>query len=507
MIHCSDSNLHPITLTYPVFISMSQFATTGRHRILILLLIFLGLAGSQQLLAQQALPDLGDYSEGLISQQEQARLGREFMRNAQRHLPYINDPDLLSYLNKLGQNLVSSSDAPTEFFHFYWVADDTLNAFAVPGGHITVHTGLIMSTTNESELAGVLAHEIAHITQRHLPRMLARQKQLSIPSMAAVIAGVLLGGQAGLATIAATNAAVLDDQLRYSRSFETEADTIGIHTIQRSGFDPRGMHTFFDKLYASSRLQESNVPEFLRTHPLTLNRITAIKARTEKLPPVHRPPNDSEYLHIRAKIGALYSGNSATALNNFKQRISSTDKPGPFVQYGFALALSRSGKHQQALQELTKLADKYSNNRRYQIAIAYVHTNAHEYAAAARILKGIYEQEPNNPIVRQDYADNLLISGNPAAAKQILRSLIQDYPKRAIYYEKYAKATADTGEIGESHFYLAQFFMLKGEATQALNQLHIARRQDNSFYLQASIDARIAEVQEQLARRSKKKNK
>ena len=428
------------------------------------------------------------------------------MRDAQRRLPYIDDPDLMSYLNELGQRLVANSNAIHLKFRFYWVADNNLNAFAVPGGHITVHTGLILATENESELAGVLAHEIAHISQRHLPRMLAQQKQMSIPSMAAIIAGILLGGQAGVAAIAATNAALIENQLRYSRAFETEADTISVQTILRAGYDPNGIVGFFDKLYTGSRLQQSKVPEFLRTHPLTLSRITSIKQRTAKIPPIQVKDNP-DYRHIRAKIGALYVENATTAVNNYRQRIGVSDQIDNADMYGYALALSRAGRHPEAIRVLEDLLEK-DNNRRYQITLASIQSNAHDYQAANEILAPLYNQHPGDPTIRQYYSENLLVIGKAARAKPILRSLIQDFPEQALYYEKYARATAELGEMGESHFHLATYFILKDELNQALNHLYRARQQNHiSFYQQASIDAKIAEIQQEISLRANKKKK
>ena len=188
---------------------------------------------------QSDLPDLGDYSGSVLSAAQERKLGREFMRDLQFQLPFVNDLELLAYLNGLGNRLVRASDQPGRRYTFYIVEDNTLNAFAVPGGHITVHTGLFTRTRHEAELASVLAHEIAHITQSHIARMVAQSKRSNLPAMAALIAAILVGGQVGSAAVVGTQAALAEQQLTYSRTFETEADAIGIRTLAGAGFDPR----------------------------------------------------------------------------------------------------------------------------------------------------------------------------------------------------------------------------------------------------------------------------
>jgi len=199
-----------------------------------------------------------------------------------------------------------------------------------------------MAANDESELAAVLAHELAHISQRHLARLIARSKELSLPAMAAVLAGVLIGGQAGIAALTATNAAVSSDSLSYSRNFEREADSIGIRTLNDAGFDPAGMTRFFSHMQRWARVQEIDVPEFLRTHPLTLNRIAEAEARVAGLP----PPADqaeSDFPFIKASIRARYSRRIENTIREFRAEVSQasgTDLEA--LEYGLALALERT---------------------------------------------------------------------------------------------------------------------------------------------------------------------
>src|SRR3989344_3405476 len=215
------------------------------------------------------LPDLGDQSASVITPLQERKLGEDIMRQARRRLTFLDDAELNYYLQALGQRLVAGSDSPQQEFRFYIVKDPSINAFAVPGGFISVHTGLLLATQSEAEFASVMAHEIAHITQRHIPRMIADAQRTTLPAMASVLAAVLLGAggsPGGDAAIALTTAAVAQRELNFSRSFEEEADRLGLNTLARAHFDPRAMPAFFEQLQNFNRHNESSLPEFLRTH-------------------------------------------------------------------------------------------------------------------------------------------------------------------------------------------------------------------------------------------------
>jgi predicted Zn-dependent protease len=233
------------------------------------------------------LPDFGDSSGSLISPTQELEFGEAFMRSVRAQATLVSDPDLNRYIRRLGDRLVGNSDAPGYPFTFFIVQDSAINAFAGPGGYIGVHTGLILAARNESELAGVMAHEIAHVTQRHLLRAYEAANQLSLPTAAATIAAILLGvatnSDAGIAAASAIQAGSIQYQLNFTRANEKEADRIGIQTLGRSGIDPFGMPSFFERLYQSTRLYgAANIPEFLSTHPVTTDRIAESMQRAEQ---------------------------------------------------------------------------------------------------------------------------------------------------------------------------------------------------------------------------------
>jgi beta-barrel assembly-enhancing protease len=230
------------------------------------------------------LPSMGDTAGQLISPEQEKQFGESFMRQIRRSGKLVQDPELNDYLQQLGYRLAAASDAPGYGFTFFLVDDPSINAFAGPGGYIGVHTGLLLAARNESELAGVLAHEIAHVTQRHLLRAYEAAQRMSLPTAAALLAAILIGSQdsqAGQAALVGLQAASAQYQINFTRANEHEADRVGIQTLVRSGIDPRGMPDFFERLHQQTRLYGNRLPEFLSTHPVTTSRIAETAARAE----------------------------------------------------------------------------------------------------------------------------------------------------------------------------------------------------------------------------------
>ena len=455
---------------------------------------------------QSNLPDLGDYSASILSAAEEAKLGREFMRKIRQQLDFIDDMELIAYINQLGQHLARNSDQPNRIFTFYLVRDSTLNAFAVPGGHITLHTGLITTTRHEAELASVVAHEIAHITQSHMARMVARAKQQNLPAMAALIAAILIGGQAGSAAIAATQAGLIERQLAYSRSFETEADTIGIATLVRANYDPRAMPEFFNRLQQTSRSQESNAPEFLRTHPLTYNRIAESVSRAESYPRIENP-DETKFLLMQAKIRALYGGtNPAKVADSFAARIQSNNFQHLAVEhYGHALALAGNGEYDAARAKINALLEADPDQLSYSIALGEIELAAGQPARAVDVYRAAKTRHPDNLILDLYFVETLLANKSYAEAKQILKRHLLVRRGDPRLHRLLARTEGESGNNLAAHQQLAEFYYYNGNLREALRQLHLAKKYTgDSFYAQSSVDARIEEIQRKLANAGEK---
>src|SRR6185503_15912980 len=291
------------------------------------------------------LPDLGDAGGGELSLQAERRLGEQVMRDIRLDPSYLDDPEISEYLNALGARLVAASPGARQDFEFFAVRDNSINAFALPGGFVGVNTGLISASDNESEIASVLAHEIAHVTQRHIARQIGIQKQMQTPMMIAMAAAILLGrSRPDLAQGAAiaTQGAAIQSQLSFSRDFEREADRIGFQTLMGAGFDVRAMGVFFEKMQRYTRILDSGaVPTYLRSHPVTTERIADAQSRAEGQP--FRQSVDSlEYHLVRAKVRAE-AVDPRDAVKLFTDAVNDrrfAHEPG--ARYGLAVAYLRA---------------------------------------------------------------------------------------------------------------------------------------------------------------------
>src|SRR3954470_24643050 len=297
----------------------------------------------------QGLPDLGDASAAALSESQERTIGNRIMREVVIDPQFVDDDDVYDYINSLGQRLLSAADGPRRDIDFFVVQDDSINAFAMIGGHIGVHSGLILLTQNESELAGVVGHEIAHILQKHQARMMHGASKSQWTSLAALALALIAsrsgssqGGQITEAALASAGALSIQNQLDYTREHEREADRVGITLMERAGYDPRGMSAFFERLLRANRLNElKGTPSYLRTHPLTTERIAEIQ---DRLPPAtfRMAPDALEYRLVCAKLRAA-AGSPSEAVTWFRTALADQTVYRPREDvYGLALALRRA---------------------------------------------------------------------------------------------------------------------------------------------------------------------
>ena len=450
------------------------------------------------------LPDLGDESASVISPYQERKIGESFMRYARHSLQFIDDPELNEYIQGLGSRLVAHSDAPSQDFLFFLVDDRRINAFAVPGGFIGVNTGLLLSAQSESELAAVLAHETAHITQRHMPRTLARQKRTAGQTMAAVIAAILLvgsGSDSGGAALAVTTATMAQSQLNYSRAFEEEADRIGIRILADADFDPKAMPGFFERLQSANRLNDSNLPEFLSTHPITSRRIAESRNRAEQIAYTGKPSMAAFY-HARAKIRAVYADDTPrNTVKTFEHNLGRGKYQSLDAErYGYVYALSYNRQYDRARAEIDKLLRRKPHESRYRIAQAENELAAGRPATALKLYKMARQRSPDYLPLTRYYASALLKTGNADAARKIIKGILRKETSDPTLYKMLATAAGETGNRLEAHQSLAEYYYLNGQAKAAIEQLQIASRfaRDN-FYAQSSLEARMKEIKEEIA--------
>jgi len=448
------------------------------------------------------LPDLGDESQAVISPLQEQQLGADFMRNARRQLDIVDDPELNEYIEQLGQKLVSHTSAAGQTFHFFVVNDPTINAFSVPGGYVGVDTGLILTTRSEAELAAVMAHEIAHITQHHIARMIAQSKRTTLPAMAALLAGILLAGtgnQSGEATIALTTAAMAQSQLNYSRGYEAEADRIGMGTLNAAGYDALAMPTFFERLQRSTRYYDSP-PPFLQDHPVTTRRIAESLDEAEKLPR-HPAPDNTAFFDAQAEVRVLSKTSPDQIVNYFKNTLANGSYPRKDAErYGYALALMNDQQFVAAKREIDDLIKHHPDYLLYRIAQAEIELAAGNYSTALQLYAAALKKTPGDGALMQRYASALLKTGHAEDARALLKKALSHDPDNPVLYKMLAVAAGDTGKLLEAHRALAEHYYLNGNPQAAIEQLHIARRYaGNDFYYVSSLDARIKQIKDEVA--------
>jgi predicted Zn-dependent protease len=460
------------------------------------------------------LPSIGDSAGSVISPVEERKLGAAFMRSIRQSGMVLDDLEITAYLKSLGRRLATNSETPAQQFIFFVVNEPSINAFAGPGGYIGVHTGLFLASETESELAGVLAHEIAHVTQRHLARAFEAADNISIPSMAALIAAILIGTQnadAGVATAAIAQAGSMQYQINFTRANEYEADRVGIQTLANAGLDTFGMPAFFERLQKNSRLYGSRPPEFLSTHPVTTNRIAEATSRAESYPPGNRDSVDFQLM--RAKMRVLTYENPHQVIDDYRQYRKRGEQADPWNQYEFALLLAVTGDKREALGILKTLHEKDPDRIAYRLALADTYRKTGEASRALNLYEDSLELYPGSLELMVPYTATLLANGRATDAYQLLRD---SYTISDISNEKYndpdiykllAQAAEATGRGAQMHGAMSQYYFLNGFTRQAIQQLQLASREAGlTDYESARIQARLKELKNLLGEEEKNKN-
>lgn len=450
--------------------------------------------------AETPLPELGDASAVLMPPQEEARVGADFMRQARHALPLVEDPILQDYVDRLSARLLDINRSGGARYQFFIVNDPRINAFAVPGGYIGLNSGVLLSAKSEQEVAGVLAHEIAHIQQRHIPRLLTASRISSAAAMAGLLAGIVAaasGAGRADAAIALSTAAYAENQLRFTREFEQEADRLGLELLQRAGFDPRGMPDFFEKLQSWSRLNDVDAPEFLRTHPLSTSRISDTRARADAMP--SPPRRDSEFADMQVRARVLTAKNPATIAEALRRELEAA--PSPPLRYGVAFAALQQRRLADAQTQLRLLAQVRPNYLLDGLLQAALNLQRRDTREALNFFQHAVRTQPNNVLVKTLYADALIQAREFRAARSVLRELIRERPEEPSLFQRLAEVENRLGWRYGMHRALAEASYLNGDAGGALQQLTLAKQYAGSgFYQNASTDARAQEIKDELAR-------
>ena len=456
------------------------------------------------------LPDLGDVSQTVMTPLQEQAIAEQILRDVAVSDEVVQDVEITAYLQALGMRLVSSSPDNQLKFNFFVVQDKSINAFAMPGGVIGVHTGLILAANSESELASVLGHEIGHVTQRHLARMLAAQKGDTFKNIAGMALAILMArANPQLANGALTTASAIgvQSQLDYTREHEREADRIGLQILDSGGFDVRAMPAFFTSLQRGTRFAEGGAPSFLRTHPLTSERIADVDNRVASMP-YRQVPSSIDFSYVRAKLLANKEV-PETQIAVFEQNIRERRFTNEAVEhYGLAVAYMRKAAQKDYLAKaeseivwLKKNAAPHpmieSLSARLQVANNNPQLAAKQYQAALKLY-------PDNRALIYGYAEHYLAIKQPENAIVLLKAKQSLYPLDAYIYELLAKAYAMQNKNLLSHQAQGEAYFRKYDLARAIEQMDIASKAtDGDFYQASIVEARLKELRRMLGEAKK----
>ncbi|MBE7926560.1 M48 family metalloprotease [Pseudomonas saudiphocaensis] len=444
------------------------------------------------------LPSLGDSSSGIVSPEQEYQLGRAWLSLLRGQVPQLSDPLLKDYLERSVYRLAETSQLQDRRLEFVLLRSPQLNAFAAPGGIIGVNGGLFIHAQTEAEYASVMAHELAHLSQRHFARGLEAQKRMQLPVMAAMLAGVVAAaagaGDAGIAAIVSTQAAAIQAQRRFSRQNEQEADRIGILNLQRAGYDPRAMPDMFGRLMRQYRYDQKP-PEFLLTHPVSESRIADTRNRAEQYP--QGGVQDSlRYQLMRARVNLQFESTPGLSAKRFRAMLSE-DESLDSARYGLALAQIRSAQLQEAASTLQPLLQKAPDEMTYNLAQVELDITANRMGEADRRIKQLLALYPGSYPVRQASIDLLVKQGRLQEAESELDKLVEARPRDPDVWYQVSEVRGLTGNILGLHQARAEFFALVGDYTQAIEQLDFAKRRASNFQMSARIDARQQQLAEE----------
>ncbi|MCB1554102.1 MAG: M48 family metallopeptidase [Xanthomonadales bacterium] len=472
------------------------------------------------------LPDMGSSADTLITPAQEAGYGAQMLGELRRLGMTIEDPLLDEWIGNLGHRLAAYSDRPDQPFTFFLIRDRAINAFATLGGYIAMNTGLVLTAEREDEVAAVLAHEIAHATQRHIVRSVEAAQKDSLPILLGMLGAVVAAQQAGgdgdatQAAIAGGLALLQQRQINFTRSNEHEADRIGIGVLAKAGYDPVAMADFFGRMLRATRSQGDSVPDFLRTHPVTTTRISEAKDRAQRLQPTPRPalapsslgtlgsidvgtvlvsspgPDPRTFAFARERMRVLGASTAAEAASEYHKRLRAGDALNDAERYGMAIADMLSGQADRAATALEALSAQHPDLFWVELAHAEALHRAGRASQAEQAFETLLRRLPNSSAVAIAYASALAEHGtreHGQRAMEVLRPLLSSASYDPSFQRSFARAAELAGDIPRAAEAHAEAAFLSGRAEDALNQLQrLKERTDLDYVQRARVEARIS---------------
>ena len=445
----------------------------------------------------QNLPDLGDVSQSEMTALQERRLGESIMLEVRSDPSYSEDTEITDYLNSIGNKLVSASSDSRQEFNFFLMMDSQVNAFALPGGFVGINAGLMLTAQSESELAGVMSHEIGHVVQRHFARMLSAQKDTQLMALAGLAIAILASrssSQVSQAAMIGSQAGSIQSSLNFTRANEQEADRVGFQILEKAGFDPAAMALFFERMLNATRFYQTTAPAYLRSHPLTTTRISDMQNRMQNLQ-YKQVPDSLEFQLMRAKLRAAQD-TPAESVKFFEESLKERKYLSEVAsRFGLVEALTRARDYGRASRELQTLRAALPPHPAIESLSARLLTATGDIAGSLRAYREALRNFPGYRALIYNYAESLLRINQPQEALKLIDSRLSNAVADYKLYQLQARAYAALNKGMQQHRALAEANYRMGNIRAAIEQLLLAQRAgDGDFYLQSSVDARLREL-------------
>jgi beta-barrel assembly-enhancing protease len=451
------------------------------------------------------LPDIGSPASSSLTLDDEYHIGLQVMRQLRDEGQIIEDPEATEYLQALGSRIVAQATGESaQRFQFFFVRENTINAFALPGGFIGVNYGLVLATRNEAQLAGVLAHEIAHVTQRHIARRVRSQGRQGIATMAAILASILIGaatgsGDAAMAGVTAAQGAAMQQQINFTRANENEADRVGMSFLAAAGFDPYGMPDFFETMGRRTAVTPNNryqLPEILQSHPVASNRIAESRARAAQFKDVKASAESVSYQLTRERLRVLGSPPEDNVRRYYAAR-RDQQAPSSGELYGESVALFQAGAARASLDSLTVLAKDYPQVPMLQATLGQALMAAGDTEESLTVFRRALAVSPRNIPLTMRYAEVLLKADQAKEAHAVLLDLFNNVAPTPEQIRFTALAASSADDNADAAFYMSEYHISTGNLPLSVSQLEMALAVPGITGVQRSrFQARLDEVRD-----------
>lgn len=451
------------------------------------------------------IPEIGRPGGDIVSKDDEYAIGMMALRELRGQGVIIEDPESAEYIQSLGARLAAQSPDGAAHFHYFVYDEADINAEAIPGDVIICNYGTILASDNESELAGVLAHETAHETQHHFSRSIRASTRQTLTAAAAMLAAIVVGALGGGAPaveggIAAAQGMMVQEQINYTRGEENEADRIGMQYLSAAGFDPEGLPSFFETFEQRYGYEESLYPKFLINHPITPDRIADARARAAHLPRPRNLQDSVPYGLVKERLRVLTASEDYDILGYYQKRLSTESPPVLADQYGYAFALMRKNRFKEAVQILKPLAAQNQGVILLSSALGQAQVGAGEVQDGLKTFANAEVLFPRNVPLTIRYAEALIKVGRPRQAHDLLNDLFNVTEPTPPQIQLIARAASAAGDMGDAYDYMGEYQISNGNLLLATQQFELALRVPHLTNVQrARFAARLAEIRDYLA--------